>query len=484
MPTRFNPISSPEFPSFSFGKSVGGNTSTTTSSSGTGGNPISSPPFSSFSFKSPPPSNNNPLNTTTTPLQQQQNSNNLETPISSSYSRRNSNNNNNVLPKSSLALSCQSPDALSIHTLINNNTCIQTQTLPIDSNNSTTSTNITIRTELPSWLISIFKIDPPIELLCLDNDTSITSTLKSSLSNHDTNDGGNGIKVNLPLLCLYTNKGVYILQITLSTKSSKTLNDKVIFMGKVESIHEPLETYLQDNLFIQRIRPAPYTHIAGGMLHNLSPFIPKGCMAILLSSSSSHQSPQQQEDYYYQPVEEENEYSYSQLILFHGIDHYIKNKDKSNIMKYLTISEMNTIDPLVDFTFLSSSNSSTSINDSSTTNTSCTTSSIWNNTSSFWNGLSIVLSTNESELYTMTPIVFHGMAIPRHYITNSIQWIKYMNRKDSSSEKENDQIVSNMSTLTIVNKEDDENDIVDNGALQRRNTAALVYIKDVFGIEV
>jgi hypothetical protein len=438
---------------------------------------------------------------------------------------------NNAESKSkSLALCCQSPDALSIHSLIKNNSTIQTKTLPLNHESS-----ITVHTQLPSWLISSFDIDAPCEILCVDNDTTISTTLKSSLlskridggGDGDGDDGTNGSTENrktlLPLLCIYTMKAIYILQLSASSiEASKEEpnniyskdddndddNDDatIVYRGQLESIHEPLESYLytqkeenhEYNFFIQRVRSAPYNHCNGGNMYNMSPFIPRGCIAVLLSTKKKQCSTYKfiddsdddsdDDDY----IDKNSELSFSQLVLYHGVDnehdkrndghqlllqgddqetmrHRLK-KSKNNIKgkeeRNLTIIDMNTLDPLVDFTFMSNIMAGTSLSSSSSSSSFA---------SALWNGLSVALSTNEGEIYTMTPIVFHGMAIPQQLLQDALYHLK--NTENTRNSEHNNEQESNDNNCNILTSHNNAKNV-----LYKRNMATVAYIKDVFGV--
>ncbi len=367
----------------------------------------------------------------------------------------------------SLTLSCQSPDALSVHTIVSNNSSIQTQTLPLNHESSKT-----IKTDLPKWLIASLKVDPPRELICIDNDATTSSSLKKLSAENGQQGHRISRKVSLPLLCIYTIKAVYIIQITVlpSPISDDEDSSLLCFRGNIESIREPLESYLQDqnqennfNLVIQRVRPAPYSHLNGGTTYNAAPFIPRGSMAILLSSSNN-------QTYGNDGVDE---MSYSQIILYHGIDNEnqigVRNNHDTSSKSHnnnISVSTVHTFHRIVDFCFLPSYTSSSGDQAS--------------NSSSLWNGMSIALSTRHGEIYTMTPIVFHGMAVPKHLITDAITNLKAITNNSNitnnklSSEKENRKSESNVNLQTIRDG--------GNCVLQRRNAATLAYIKDVFGI--
>ena len=500
MTSRFNPIVSPPYTPAFGGLSLG-----------EGNRPVNSPPFTSSSFQTPPPQMMPSSNSNTTTM-------NASSTTNNNNSARSIKNQEVKQPKPSLALSCQSPDGLSIHTLIRSSSTtftIQTNTLAL---NHTTSK--IINTSLPSWLNKAFSIDSPIELLCVDNDTSFSNSLKSENFNNNTMSEKVGRKIYLPLLCVYTMKTVYILQIYIIPSSSSltsTSNNNTSFEGKLESIHEPFESYLNSssvmtvpnnisntkyNISIQRVRSAPYTHLCNGTLYNTFPFIPRGCIAVLLVykkkvSFTKYKLEDSDDEIDDRNNIEEEEMCHSKLLLYHGVDNdyafhndnasgdnplssslVVRNDDNNH--NNITIMEMNTIEPIVDFTFLSSLTTSTSHMTSSTTSMSSLSSSLWN-------GLSVALSTTQGLIYTLTPVVFHGMGIPKHILLDTVKHLKTSitsisssSTQDNTNEKENIQSTSNTSTALTHHNSNDTSETYK--VLYRRNMAAIAYIKDVFGI--
>ena len=476
MPTRFNPVLSPPFtPSAQLG------------------NPVISPPVSQT--QTPISTFTPSFKTHVAPSSASASASSTKRDFQRSHPKSQSQLNSRSKAKPSLALSCQSPDALAIHTLLdikNGTTVIQTNTLPLNHESSKT-----IHTNLPSWLNAAFEIDPPCELLCVDNDTTSSSSLKSLVSNVEESTDTTDRKILLPLLCVYTMKSVYILQLSVLPIYNSS-NPADIIRGQIESIHEPFESYLQTqkeehndyHLYIQRVRSAPYTQLSNTfgtnniMMYNLSPFIPRGCIAVLISSKKKKKTSTYKfvddSDSENENDIEEAELNHSQLVLYHGVDndetYGDKNDDelrqirhrleKSNIRNVtkkkkqfhnITATEMNTLETIVDFTFLPSF--------ASTSPTSSSSSSC-----SLWNGMTIALSSREGDLYTMTPVVFHGMAIPKHILLDALNHLQKQKHKNG---KENDN-TSNTMAISVRNENDD--------VFYRRNVAAIAYIKDVFGI--
>lgn len=515
-------------------------------------NPVVSPPFS---FSKPPTSSFSSFGGGTSKINSSNNSNiggttnssvGVESPMFSPPVSRNlynddgndnksklkskSNDSKATFKLSSRALSCQSPDSQSIHSLIQNHSIIQTQTLPLHNNkqntassNSTNVTNATIQTKLPSWLISSLHIDPPTELLCIDNDVTITSSLLKVLNMNESNSNYNcnqTRKMYLPLLCIYTSKSIYILQISI-TSSSIEPNMNII-KGTIESIHEPIESYIHEiqndssyNYKIQRVRSA--TSTTGTTNNNDSTstscplFIPRGCIAILLSlqKQSYHQpystttykldlddlDDEEDED------DEESEMYRSKLILYHGVDndsfyhslddynrsHPSSSNHHSSQNYNLTIMDVNTFSsPIIDFTFLNNGPSSLSTNTSK-----YSPMRIISSSSILWNGMTIVLSSVHSELYTMSPIIFHNMALSKHLLEDGLHHLhnysqyNINNNKHTMNEKENESNQSNVIIHSSNNNHignDDEDARRRNEIFARRNKAAAVFIKDVFGI--
>lgn len=333
----------------------------------------------------------------------------------SSFSRSDIERSRKMSPNTRVELSCLSPDHRSFHTLHNNDTVI-TQSLPLNEVDANPhqqfkkkSTFRSIRTKLPSQITQVLTIDEPIELLCVDNDTPSNFLL--------------------PLLCIYTPKSVFVIQIQYekdysddsSSISSKTLK------GGVISVHEPFEAYLlsREDVSIQRIRSAPQS--SQRKMH--STICNRGAMVMLCTTEM---------DACYE----------SHIVLFHGWSNKttILKKELANdyyITSPATVhSEQTDTSPIVDMAF--SPSMTRGLSDD-----------IYDGL--FWNSSSLVLTTENGSLYILNPIVFDNTIYPKRSVWNSFQALQ----------------------LEIIRTEN----LVSKIAECRRSKAALQYLKSLFDLD-
>jgi hypothetical protein len=287
-------------------------------------------------------------------------------------------------PCTSVELSCLSPDNQSFHTLYNKDTIV-TQRLPLNQSDADLLGDKkkipfrTIRTKLPTHLVQALKIDEPMELLCVDNHTPTTGYL-------------------LPLLCLYTSKSVFILQIQYKTDNDETDVLYHTTTGTVIGLYEPFEQYLllHDDAQIQRVRSAPQS-----TQHKLySTICNRGAMVMLCTSTTSNI---------------DNDYE-SAIVLFHGWSsksNRIGKDDGSEL--YVTVpvtihSEQTDTSPIVDMAFLPSV-ARGSVDDATSDGV-------------VWNSMCLLLTTESEALYILSPIVFDNTIYPKRSVLNAIQEVQ------------------------------------------------------------
>jgi len=125
-----------------------------------------------------------------------------------------------------------SPDGRTMHNLLHKN-CIETCRLPEERGT---------RTELPDYVQEALSIDAPVELVCVEGETKQQRNDDTGRQEH--------------LLCLYTQKGVYLIKFTVPMEGSTAAGGGV---GEILSVTEPLERYLEvdPHTTVLRIRPAP-----------------------------------------------------------------------------------------------------------------------------------------------------------------------------------------------------------------------------------
>ena len=283
-------------------------------------------------------------------------------------------------PCTSVELSCLSPDNQSFHTLHNKDTIV-TQRLPLNQSDADLLGDKkkapfrTIRTKLPTHLVQTLNIDEPLELLCVDNHTPTTGYL-------------------LPLLCLYTSKSVFILQIQYKTDEETDVSHTTT--GTVIGLYEPFEQYLllHDEAQIQRVRSAPQS-----TQHKLySTICNRGAVAMLCTTSNI-----------------DNDYE-SAIVLFHGWSsksNRIGKDDGSELCVTVPVtihSEQTDTSPIVDMAFLPSV-ARGSVDDDVSDGV-------------IWNSMCLLLTTENEALYILSPIVFDNTIYPKRSVLNAIQEVQ------------------------------------------------------------
>lgn len=285
-----------------------------------------------------------------------------------------------------MALTCLTADSSSIHTLSPTDGIITTYFLPLTDNipppskgqhdssetYEPTSENESrihrVVSKLPSHIIQSFRLDPPLELICVDN-FLIEGRMKEV----------NG-KGRLPLLCAYNGRAAFVLDISYSsntwTDDESSSNHPREAQGYVDEIMEPFETHLLSSKLasspkILRIRSAPQSvYLGGGVYETLNP---RAAMVMLTDEHS--------------------------LVVHHGISEIsiTPTTRLSNGGGYISIpfsirmEDVEGGDPLVDFSFVPSSPKGMI---------------------SVFNAMTVVLTTRSGCLYLVSPILFHGTVLP------------------------------------------------------------------------
>ncbi|CAJ1954373.1 unnamed protein product [Cylindrotheca closterium] len=150
--------------------------------------------------------------------------------------------------KSSVRLSCLSPDGRSVHSLsiVRGQGLIETRTLPLDGtvedNDASPSGPSLIRAILPEQISQALRRYPAIALLCVDVESNATSTVHQSL----------------PKLCLYTQRDVFVLEIGYQVTPGVSQTDRTVV-----KVTEPFEGVLlgsSPGTRVVCIRQAPQRH--------------------------------------------------------------------------------------------------------------------------------------------------------------------------------------------------------------------------------
>ena len=200
-------------------------------------------------------------------------------------------------------MSLSSSDSRSVHSVTFNaasGSCfIESQSLPlagtfqgdiaVDTSSDSTTDNTTrppstVRTPLPDKVRRALMRYPPKELVCLGGSSIISTNNKTTT-------------LNIPPLCLYTAKDVFILHLEYHGSSAgNAVTGEEIVEGSCVRVDEPYEEYLMGRSAFQiiRIRPAP--HQSNGYSNIMCP---STAISMLIVDANT------------------SEYS---LCLFHGID--------------------------------------------------------------------------------------------------------------------------------------------------------------------
>ena len=162
-------------------------------------------------------------------------------------------------------LSCLSPDGRSVHSLSSDG-CVETHSLPLEGTSDDEILDrdmpSIVRTQLPERVLKALKLNQAIELVCVEGDSMPTSL--------------SPLKQLLPLLCLYTSKAAFLIQISYPPTTVG------IARGEVMSLSEPFESILltSSSIDIIRLRPAPQRYMGYALM------CPRGSMAALVRDAS------------------------------------------------------------------------------------------------------------------------------------------------------------------------------------------------------
>jgi hypothetical protein len=285
---------------------------------------------------------------------------------------------------SSVNMSCMSPDGRAVHSLSvsSSGSCIvETHTLPLagtvefqddESTMLRSDKPSVIRTRLPHRVATALQRCPAVELLCLDVDSTPSSTHTESIDQFGSPLLGGRAKkqsINLPSLCLYTATEVFLFDISYEATPGVAEVD-----GTVYSLQEPYEQFLIDNpsCSIVRIRQAPQKH------KGYATMCPPGAMAMLTMDRHN------------------GEYC---LCLYHGKAGSTAGSVQLTV-HYFPKEELD--DPserIIDFCFCQSS------------------------TLSLLSSLTVVFLKGSANVFFASPILFRGTVVPSPTITNTLEFL-------------------------------------------------------------
>jgi hypothetical protein len=270
-----------------------------------------------------------------------------------------------------------SSDGLQMHTLIklDNNMqqyVIETHQLPIVQSDERSRTDpatgsespALIRTPLTDDICKALEVDPPLELVSVDIETTTCLEQRSGRS-------------VTSCLCLYTCKNVFLLvlgyerSITSSVYGSPTPYGSPV-RGDIIDIKEPFDRYLEgsQNIAIIRVRPAPQKYI-----HHVT-ISPKRCIAALIHLKAT------------------NEY---RLMLHHSdgtVTTPVEWKGSENV------SGLDRTEAFVDFCFTQADGMA------------------------IFPSMSVLFLKKSGEVMTACPIVFHGTIVGKSYVQEALDYLE------------------------------------------------------------
>lgn len=261
---------------------------------------------------------------------------------------------------SSVSLSCVSSDGRIVHSFGYNETnepLIFSHSLPLAGTTGNNENSWDISTLLPSYVGEALAVDEPLALICVESD---------SRQCQSANDSSGRSRTLLPLLCLYSARAAFLLQIERFPEKGE---------GNIVHIIEPFESHLlqaspSSSCQILRIRPAPFDTV----------LCAPGSMAMLT-----------------------NEHT---LVLYHGIQSSSDAEEDWHLSQstittpvHLQVEDLNVenTDSLIDFAFSSNSNN-------------------------IFSAMTVIFTTiHTGAVYFATPILFHGAVLPRSQVERGIQ---------------------------------------------------------------
>lgn len=187
-----------------------------------------------------------------------------------------------ALGDSAIQLSCLSPDGRAVHTVVSyeDSIAIQTSSLPLKGTTEDDTWDsdepAVVRTRLPDSVAAIIGSDgaPPRELLCVE--TSGSPEPKTTV-------GGTVLRL-LPLLCLYTQRSAFLLQLGYPENFQKDAAEDTVD-GLCVTALQPFESQLASlglDYAIVRIRAAPNQN------WGFATYAPRGAMAMLAHDKATN----------------------------------------------------------------------------------------------------------------------------------------------------------------------------------------------------
>jgi hypothetical protein len=276
----------------------------------------------------------------------------------------------------------------------------------------TTAKTPCIVTKLPTRLLRMLQIYPPAELFCWESPPCVSGL--DALEKEDV----------MSLLCLYTEKSVIILQISLP------LNDQLgssVVAGVIRNLFEPIQSFLTDREdmdVIVRIRPAPTCFDdnsivwapIGSFVVMLENSVTRHTTIALYHSSSGIAIPSQSTptgastSNFLASVFDPNS-----VTMFKDLDHARKVTVLTEYRADTLSENAESLERVVDFCFAGThrcSRRSNSEDDQQYGDL------------SFFSAISLFLVKQSGEILVLTPVVFDGAVAPRILIAQATEFLR------------------------------------------------------------
>lgn len=271
---------------------------------------------------------------------------------------------------SSVRLSCLSPSGRAVHSIAVRNSIpyIETHSLPlvgtVEGENDVRDGSVpsVVRTQLPDQVCTALARYPAMELLCVDVDSSSAAPRIGKFQ-------------KIPLLCLYTKKDVFVLELGYKPSGASEVE------GQVLSVTEPFEEVLMGTsttTSIIRIRQAPQRHTGYATM------CPPKSMAMLAYDSMTQE--------YSINLFHANEALVSRH--FHGMEHLEEQTET-----------------ITDFCFCQS------------------------NAFSLLSSMSVALLKGSGEVLFASPILFRGTVVPRSIVSKTLEYLQLEPAEEGSARR-------------------------------------------------
>jgi hypothetical protein len=209
---------------------------------------------------------------------------------------------------SSVCLSCLGSDGKSWHSLVRDRNSglymIESNLIASwsadeeqDDNEQQDTNAVVILTPLPQLCQSVFRVDAPCEILCVEGGGGLDKKKRERYNKYKEEDSSSEEQpqfASLASLCVYASRAVFLLDIVYSPKAGVVNNADTEIPGRVRSMTEPFERHLLDAGYsarIVRVRAAPQRNDAAsgdtGRTLGVAVHCPAKCLAMLTEDRES-----------------------------------------------------------------------------------------------------------------------------------------------------------------------------------------------------